>query len=130
MDMYDCEKTPTLVADGLEQEEILDVALGEFAAMYKTSDRDFYIAGLKSWWSPAKLSVPEGEKITSMFTGQKFTGVVTDANNMYAIRYSWNSKEVEEVKDHGIWKVSPTIFLEQHIEKVGGGHFNHYAILS
>jgi len=41
-----------------------------------------------------------------MFTGAKFTGVVTDKNNLYVVRHGFSKKDVEESIELGMWKVN------------------------
>jgi len=65
-----------------------------------------------------------------MFTGNKFTGVVTDNKKVYALRYQFSKKEVTELIDIGMWKINEDVFHDLQVHGIGGSHSNHYAILS
>ena len=130
MDMYESEKYPNLVLHDLEGKEVSEIQVGETGCMFKTGDNEFFMSGLKTWWSPSAKVLPEGEVITSMFTGNKFTGVVTDNKKVYALRYPFSKKEVTELIDLGMWKINEDVFHDLQVHDIGGGHRNHYALLS
>jgi len=98
--------------------------------MFKTADNEFFTSGLKTWWAPHAKLLPEGEVITSMFTGSKFTGVVTDNKKVYALRYTFSKKEVTELIELGMWKINEDVFHDLQVHGIGGTNQNYFAILS
>ena len=104
--------------------------VGETGCMFKTDDNEFFMSGLKTWWSPKAKLVPEGELITSMFTGTKFTGVVTDNKKVYALRYQFGKKEVTELIELGLWRINDEVFHDLEVHDIGGDHRNYFALLS
>ena len=124
--MYECQKYPVQV---LEEKPIQQIEVGEYSIMFRSTDQEFFVSGLKTWWEPYLKQIPDDECIISMFTGSKFTGVVTDKQNLYVVRHAFSKKDVEENMELGLWKVNQTIFKDMVIKEMGGSYKNMYALI-
>lgn len=129
MDMYDSEKYPTQLGGELEGKKIVDFELGENISVFRTDQDKVYVAGIKMWWNPQQLKVPEGEELTGVFAGGSFAGYITNSANVYHVGTMFNKSYTSEIAELSLWMIKPEVFPPGQIRKIGGAGRNHYVVV-